>query len=55
MSELGIDYINARASFADGNSVTFNYKDPLAAATDSGKDYTLRAKNFVIAVGGRPR
>ena len=55
MSELGIDYINARASFTDGSSVTFNYKDPLAAATDSGKDYTLRAKNFVIAVGGRPR
>ena len=55
MGELGIDYINAKATFADQNSVKFNYKDPMAAATDLGNEYSLRAKNFVIAVGGRPR
>lgn len=55
MSELGIDYINAKAEFADAKSVKFVYKDPMAGAGDSGKEYTLKAKNFVIAVGGRPR
>ena len=55
MSELGIDYINAKASFKDASSVKFVYKDPMAAAGDQGTEYDLRAKNFVIAVGGRPR
>ena len=55
MSELGIDYINAKASFTDQNTVKFVYKDPLAASGDTGTEYELRAKNFVIAVGGRPR
>ena len=55
MSELGIDYINAKAEFADPSSIKFIYKDPMAGAADPGKEYTLRAKNFVIAVGGRPR
>jgi len=55
LGDLGIDYINAKASFANANSVKFLYKDPMAPATDRGKEYELRAKNFVIAVGGRPR
>ena len=55
MGELGIDYINAKASFADENSVKFMYKEPMAAASDAGTEYNLRATNFVIAVGGRPR
>ena len=55
MAELDIDYINARASFSGKNSVKFNYKDPMAGPEDPGTDYELRAKNFVIAVGGRPR
>ena len=55
LGEAGIDYINAKASFADENSVKFTYKDPMAAASDPGTEYNLRAKDFVIAVGGRPR
>ena len=55
MGELGIDYINAKASFADEKTVKFMYKDPLASSDEKGTEYNLRAKNFVIAVGGRPR
>ena len=55
MSELSIDYINAKASFVDDKSVKFNYKDPFADAADAGTEYQIRAKDFVIAVGGRPR
>ena len=55
MSELGIDYINAKAQFKDTNTVKFSYKDPFAAAGDPGTEYELKGKNFVIAVGGRPR
>jgi len=55
MGELGIDYINAKASFADEKTVKFIYKDPLASSDEKGTEYNLRAKNFVIAVGGRPR
>ena len=55
MNELGIDYINAKASFSGPNSVKFTYKDPMASPEDAGMEYNLRAKNFVIAVGGRPR
>ena len=55
MGELGIDYINAKASFADEKTVKFMYKDPMASADDPGKEYQLKGKNFLIAVGGRPR
>lgn len=55
MNELGIDYINARASFVDSKSVKFVYKEPMAPDSDQGKEYQLKAKNFLIAVGGRPR
>jgi len=55
MNELGIDYINAKATFADANSVKFMYKDPMAPQSDNGTEYKLKAKNFLIAVGGRPR
>jgi len=55
MGELGIDYINAKASFADEKTVKFIYKDPLASSDEKGTEYNLKAKNFVIAVGGRPR
>lgn len=39
MAELDIDYINAKASFADDKTVKFTYKDPLAAAGDKGTEY----------------
>ena len=55
MAELGIDYINAKATFHDANTVSFKYKNPMAAADETATEYQLRAKNFVVAVGGRPR
>ena len=39
MAEQGIDYINAKASFSDQQTVTFMYRDPLAAPEDKGKEY----------------
>lgn len=53
LSDENIDYINAKASFKDANTVTFDYaglfinEDPVP--------YDLKARNFLIAVGGRPR
>jgi len=35
--------------------VKFTYKDPLAPSNEKETEYKLKAKNFVIAVGGRPR
>lgn len=46
MSEIGADYVNAFAKFENENEVTFEFK---------GKTHKLKAKNFVIAAGGRPR
>jgi thioredoxin reductase (NADPH) len=46
MKELEVDYVNAKASFADPNTVEF---------TLNGNTHNLRAKSFVIASGVRPR
>ena len=46
MRDIGVDYINARASFKDENTLTLE-NSPAASE--------LRAKHFVIAVGGRPK
>ena len=52
MKEAGIDYINAKASFKDANTVEFGYK---ALFEDVTNPFELKGKNFVIATGGRPR
>jgi thioredoxin reductase (NADPH) len=46
MAELQIDYVNAFAQFENDKTVKFKYQD---------KDFSLKAKNFVIAAGNRPR
>lgn len=46
MKEVEIDYINSFAQFENDKTVKFKYKD---------QDYQLKAKNFVIAAGNRPR
>lgn len=46
MGEVGVDFVNAYAKFTSPNEVEFEYK---------GKVHSLKAKNFVIAAGGRPR
>ena len=46
LKELGVDYINAFAKFESQDKVSFRW---------DGKDYVLKAKNFVIATGNRPR
>lgn len=48
----GIDYVNAKASFKDANTVEFDYKSVFAGETAK---YKVKGKNFVIAAGGRPR
>ena len=48
MKEEGIDYVNSYASFEDQNTIKFTYgKD--------NEEFKLKAKNFVIAAGNRPR
>jgi thioredoxin reductase (NADPH) len=46
MSELEIDYVNAFAQFENDKTVKFKFQD---------QDFRLKAKNFVIAAGNRPR
>lgn len=46
MSELGIDYVNAFAKFKDSENVQFEFEN---------EQYNIKAKNFVIASGNRPR
>jgi thioredoxin reductase (NADPH) len=48
MSEFQIDYVNAFAQFEDDKSVKFKFGS-------DNKEYSLKAKNFVIAAGNRPR
>lgn len=48
MSEFQIDYVNAFAQFQDDKSVKFKFGS-------DNKEYSLKAKNFVIAAGNRPR
>ena len=52
MTTEGIDYINAKAFFTDANSVEFEYK---AMFQDESASYKIKAKNFLIAAGGRPK
>ena len=46
MKELEIDYVNAFAQFENEKTVKFKYQN---------QDFSLKAKNFVIAAGNRPR
>lgn len=46
MRELGVDYINAKASMTSDNKVAFEFDN---------KTYVLKSKNIIIASGGRPR
>ena len=46
MSSEGIAFINAFANFKDQNTIQFDYNN---------EKYQLKAKNFVIATGNRPR
>lgn len=48
MSELEIDYVNAFAQFENDKTVKFKFGQ-------DNKEYKLKAKNFVIAAGNRPR
>jgi pyruvate/2-oxoglutarate dehydrogenase complex dihydrolipoamide dehydrogenase (E3) component len=52
MNDLDIDYVNAKASFKDQNTVKFSYKGLMETEV---KSYELKGKNFLIAAGGRPR
>jgi thioredoxin reductase (NADPH) len=52
LNELDIDYINAKASFKDANSVKFSYK---GLFDKEESEYEIKGKNFLIATGGRPR
>jgi thioredoxin reductase (NADPH) len=52
MSEEGVHYVNAWASFTDSNTIMFRYK---GLFEDTNVEYSLKAKNFVISTGGRPR
>ncbi len=52
MGEEGVDYINAKASFSDANTVSFKFK---GVFEDIQLECQLKAKHFVIATGGRPR
>eukprot|EP00347_Sterkiella_histriomuscorum_P023727 403333591 len=56
LKEIGVDFIDARASFKDEHTVKFNYPQKQAATTNSAdSQYELQADNFVIAAGVRPR
>lgn len=46
MKEIGADYVEAKASINTSKNIVFNYED---------KDYELKAKNIIIATGGKPR
>jgi thioredoxin reductase (NADPH) len=46
LKEIWSDYINAKASISQSQTVDFTFDN---------KDYSLKAKNIVIATGGRPR
>ncbi len=52
MKSEGIDYINAKAYFADANSVEFEFKGLFKGEMAK---YKIKGKNFLIAAGGRPR
>eukprot|EP00731_Ephydatia_muelleri_P011899 Em0006g793a len=47
LKEKGVDYFNAQGTFVDPHTIETTTKD--------GKKTFLKSKNFVIAVGGRPK
>ncbi len=49
LKEIGVDFIDARATFKDEFTVEFQYGSGLK------QNHELKAKNFVIAAGVRPR
>jgi thioredoxin reductase (NADPH) len=52
LTDVGIDYINAKAQFKDANTIEFDYSSPMSGTTTH---HELRADNIVIATGTRPR
>lgn len=46
LKEAGVDYINAKASFSDAKTVSFELQK---------EKYQLKAKTFLVATGTRPR
>lgn len=50
LKEIGVDFIDAKATFKDEFTVMFNYPQ-----NKQDKSYELKADNFVIAAGVRPR
>ena len=46
LAEIEVDFIPSYAKFDNENEVSFEF---------NGKPYTLKAKNFVVAAGNRPR
>ena len=47
MSEEGVHYVNAWASFTDSNTIMFRYK---GLFEDTNVEYSLKAKNFVMVI-----
>ncbi|XP_071946291.1 thioredoxin reductase 2, mitochondrial-like [Antedon mediterranea] len=47
LKDKNVEYLNAKGSFVDENTVK--------AVSQNGKETLLRAKNVVLATGGRPR
>ena len=54
LSENNVDYINAKAVFKDADTVSFDYSAGLFSV-EPATPFELKAKNFLVAVGGRPR
>jgi thioredoxin reductase (NADPH) len=52
LTDLGIDYINAKASFKDAKTIEFDYSNPMSGQSSH---HEIRADNIVIATGTRPR
>ncbi len=52
LSDVGVDYINAKAIFKDPKTIEFDFKNLLSGQSTR---HELKAHNFLIAAGGRPR
>lgn len=52
MKDIGVDYVNAKASFLDPHTITFDYQPSTSGLATK---HELNAKTFVIAAGVRPR
>ena len=49
LKEIGVDFIDAKATFKDKHTVSFNY------GSGADQKHELKGKSFVIATGVRPR